>query len=96
MLTHYPRMRYRGDQRDWVKRADADLPGALAMAALAQKAAAELYANWDSADMRQRERYYKTFLPILQESYDDAIKALYRVLYLEGMRRANLPEEEAE
>ena len=84
----YARMKYAHDRRAWVKAADENLPVLRALAADTQHAAAKFYEACEIAGRTD------IWLTMRREASTRAIAALNRVLYYEGMRRANLPEGE--
>lgn len=78
----YERSQYAYDRREWVKRADALLPGLREEAAARQRSAAGLFASL-------QQLHYPWLQEMVSEEYGGALRALSRVLYYEGMRRAN-------
>lgn len=81
----YERMKYGHDRRAWVKAADEQVPEMLGLAAEAQQLAARCFASYQvlpSDYMRNA----------VAETYRDARMFLFRAIYYQGMRRANLDE----
>ena len=89
----YERMKYGHDQRAWVKYVDHNLPDLLEEASEQQKHAAQIYAYID--DMRNKGYPIKNiWFDLREHASRQAVMLLNRVLYYQGMRRANLPGEE--
>ena len=82
----YERMKYGHDQRAWVKMVDEKLPGMIEETIKSQQAAADNY---------EVTQHYRSpvFFSLRQEASDKAVKGLLRIIFFQGMRRANLPQE---
>ena len=82
-------MKYGHDQREWVRAADEKLPGLIANACKAQQDAATAHAYIEH--VRGTSIKLDQWLEIRRQASAEAIAALNRVLYYQGMRNANLP-----
>ncbi len=88
--TEYPRMKYAMDQRDWVRAADENVPKFEVEASELQQNAARLFAEWQKLPLDLQKRY--SFCQDgNQRSYAEARMYLWRTIYYNGMRQANLP-----
>lgn len=83
-------MKYGHDQREWVRVADEKLPALREEASKAQKDAAEWFDGLSTIPESMRQFWTAS----TSEAYAKAQMLLTRVLYYEGMRRANLPKED--
>jgi hypothetical protein len=88
----YPRMKHPSEQRDWVRAVDERLPRVIEEACKAQDyaKAAHDYIVWcQSKGLVAKNEMFES----RREASAEAIRLLYRVLYYQGMRNANLPRE---
>lgn len=90
---HYERMKYAHDQREWVKYADEKLPALREHTSMLQQQAAKAFADWQIINSMWKNPYSFS-QRLVSECYASAHYSLLRVIYYEGMRRANLPREE--
>lgn len=90
-MIKYTRMKYGHERREWVKTADEVLPHMKKEACRLQNEAAEGFEYWNTLSLEFRARQ-PAIQAVLSTAYREAHSALLRVLYYEGMRRANLPE----
>lgn len=88
----YERMTYGHDQRAWMKNADDNLPVLLETTRMLQEQSAEVFKVWDGLQLAQKAKM--TFMPhVIHDANQKALNSLRRVIYLQGMRLANLPAE---
>lgn len=78
----YPRMSSGYDQHGWVRAAAEQAPTLRDIAAQAQQTAAIMFATREAG-------YLWVTQEAISDAYNDARQALQRLLYYEGMGRAN-------
>lgn len=87
-MSHYPRLKYANERRDWVRAAEREIPKLEALAVQAQLNSARAYELTRIEPRFRQDLFYQ----LAKSEADDARMYLFRAIHYRGMMDANWEE----